>query len=78
MVAQYNTQIKAAQQELKNMRGGGSTPSGSSRQTPQQKAANIVETAEQNYAQTMMEASLRLSANLDDTEAYKKKELQAQ
>ena len=78
LVAQYNTQIKAAQQELKNMRGGGSTPSGSSRQTPQQKAANIVETAEQNYAQTMMEASLRLSANLDDTEAYKKKELQAQ
>ena len=78
LVDQYNVQIKSAEAELKAMRGG-STPTGTGagKMTPQQRASNIVESAQQSYAETMMEATLRLSANLDDTEAYKKKELQA-
>ena len=79
LVAQYNKQIKDKQTEIKNLRGTGGSGSGAgSAQTPQQRASNIVESAQQSYAETMMEATLRLSANLDDTEAYKKKELQAQ
>lgn len=76
---QYNKQIKAAQAELKALRGGAtSTPRGSKAQTPQDKADNIVKNAEEAYAQTMKEASLRMEAGLDDSLAYKKKELQAQ
>lgn len=76
---QYNKQIKAAQAELKALRGGATpTPRGSKAQTPQDKADNIVKNAEEAYAQTMKEASLRMEAGLDDSLAYKKKELQAQ
>lgn len=76
---QYNKQIKAAQAELKALRGGTTPPPrGSKAQTPQDKADNIVKNAEEAYAQTMKEASLRMEAGLDDSLAYKKKELQAQ
>ena len=56
----------------------GGSKSTAPKMTEEQRAANIVESAQQSYAETMMEATLRLSANLDDTEAYKRKELQAQ
>ena len=75
---QYNAQIKAAQAELKALRGGTTTTPKATVQTPQDKAADIVKRAEETYAQTMTEASLRMEAGLDDTLAYKKKELQAQ
>lgn len=46
--------------------------------TPQEKAAEMVEAAELDYAQTIKEADIRLEKGLDDELAHKKKELSAQ
>lgn len=56
-------------------RGGGG---GSHKETPKEKATNKVLDAERTYNETMQKAAIRMEAGLDDTLAYKKKELSAQ
>lgn len=56
-------------------RGGGG---GGNKETPEEKATNKVLDAERTYNETMQKAAIRMEAGLDDTLAYKKKELSAQ
>ena len=62
---------------LRNIMGRGGSGSGHE-ETPQEKATNKVLDAERTYNETMQKAAIRMEAGLDDTLAYKKKELSAQ
>ena len=62
---------------LRNIMGRGGS-GGGNKETPEEKATNKVLDAERTYNETMQKAAIRMEAGLDDTLAYKKKELSAQ
>ena len=62
---------------LRNIMGRGGSGNGHE-ETPAEKATNKVLDAERTYNETMQKAAIRMEAGLDDTLAYKKKELSAQ